>query len=151
MIQNIDWQDDSIVKRLYQLQREAYLVEARLINFYDIPPLQETLSEFRNCGESFIGFFEQGELAGAVSYTVDSQELTICRMVVDPNFFRKGIAQNLLAAVENVHPDSKVIYVSTGKDNIPAKSLYLKNGFKLTSDIEVAPNFYMSQFQKKKE
>jgi len=150
MIEKIDFQDSSLIKRLYVLQREAYLVEAKLINFYEIPPLKETLADFMECGETFIGFFEEDEIIGAVSYTANGQELTICRLAVHPQFFRRGIAQKLLAAVEEEYPDFDVIYVSTGKENIPAKKLYLKHRFRLTGDIEVAPGFYISKFEKKR-
>ncbi|WP_157950938.1 hypothetical protein [Peribacillus acanthi] len=38
--------------------------------------------------------------------------------------------------------------VSTGKDNAPAKSLYEKNGFRWLKDLEVAPGFFLSLFEK---
>ncbi|WP_462409636.1 GNAT family N-acetyltransferase [Neobacillus sp. Marseille-QA0830] len=150
MIEKIDFQDKGLVKRLYDLQREAYLVEAKLIDFYGIPPLRETLTEFMECGETFLGFFEGGTLAGAVSYTIDGPSLTICRMVVHPSHFRKGIAQRLLAAVETEQPDREVILVSTGKENLPAKNLYKKNQFRFLADSEVAPGVYISHFEKRK-
>jgi hypothetical protein len=82
MIKSIDFKDDRLVKELYELQRAAYLIEARLINFYDIPPLKETIDELTECDETFFGYFEENSLVGALSYTIDGQELTICRMMV---------------------------------------------------------------------
>ncbi|MFK9090397.1 GNAT family N-acetyltransferase [Bacillus salipaludis] len=150
MIKKLDLHNLSLVKELFELQTASYLVEAKLIDFFEIPPLKETMDELKECGESFFGFFEREKLAGALSYTIDGEELTICRMVVHPNHFRKGIAQRLLDEVENNKKDFRVFKVSTGKDNTPAKSLYLKNGYKLVGDLEVVPGLFISNFEKRR-
>lgn len=150
MIQKINMKNLSTAKDLYNLQRAAYLVEAKLIGFDDIPPLKESFEDFLNCNETFIGFFKGEELTGAVSYEIEGNELTICRMVVDPKHFRKGIAGKLLNSVVDIDQNVQVFKVSTGKDNQPAKNLYQKNGFKLVEEIEVAPGFFISHFEKRR-
>ena len=149
MIKKIDLQNSSLAAELLALQKASYLIEAKLINFYEIPPLLETIDELRECEESFLGYFEGTELAGAVSFTIDGEAVTICRMVVHLEHFRKGIAQRLLAEVENINSDSSVFKVSTGKENSPAKNLYVKNGYKLINDLEVVPGLYISIFEKR--
>lgn len=150
MIKKLDLHNLSLVKELFELQSASYLVEAKLIDFFEIPPLKETMEELIGCRESFLGFFEGEKLAGALSFTIDGEELTICRMVVHPNHFRKGIAQRLLEEVEKYKKDLGVFKVSTGKDNNPAKSLYLKNGYKLVGDFEVVPGLFISNFEKRR-
>lgn len=150
MIKNLDLHNSALVEELYELQRASYLVEAKLINFFEIPPLKETLEELKVCGESFLGYFEDENLAGAISYTIDDEVLTICRMVVHPNHFRKGIAQKLLTAVEETNKENTLFKVSTGKENNPAKGLYLKNGYKFKGDIEVVPGLFISNFEKRR-
>jgi len=150
MIKNLDLHNLDLVKELHELQRASYLIEAKLINFFEIPPLKETVEELTVCGESFLGYFEGENLAGAISYTIDGEELTICRMVVHPNHFRKGIAQKLLKTVEELYKKNTVLKVSTGKDNNPAKRLYLKNGYKLVGDLEVVPGLFISNFEKRR-
>lgn len=108
------------------------------------------MEELIESRETFFGYFIGEELAGAISFTNDNNELTICRMVVDPNHFRKGIAQALLKFIEKEHPDLTMMKVSTGKDNAPAKSFYLKNGFILVGDLEVVPGLYISNFENRK-
>jgi GNAT superfamily N-acetyltransferase len=149
LIKKIDFQNISLLKKLFELQKASYLVEAELIQFFEIPPLRESFAEFQKCGEKFLGFFEVDELAGALSYTIDGYELTICRMVVNPNHFRKGIAQKLVKYVEETNKEQIVLKVSTGRDNNPAKSLYFKNGYQLVCDLEVAPGFYICNFEKR--
>ncbi len=149
MIKQIDFHDKAILQELFELQRVSYLIEAELIDFFEIPPLMESIDDFTKCGETFLGYFDKGELAGAISFTIEGSELTICRMVVHPNHFRKGIAQNLLKAILETHPEINIYIVSTGKENTPAKNLYLKNGFQLVCDMEVAPGLFISNFEKR--
>lgn len=150
MIKRIDFQDYEIIKDLFALQRISYLIEAKLIDYYDIPPLKETFEELLECEETFLGYFEDDELIGAVSFILEGEELTICRMIVHPNHFRKGIAQQLLRVVEKEHPYMPSYKVSTGKENFPAKNLYLKNGYRLLEDIEVESGLFISTFEKRK-
>lgn len=148
MISKIDFTNFGLLKQLYELQRTSYLIEAKLIGFFEIPPLIESMADLQQCDETFLGYFNDEELAGAISYTVEGNELTICRMVVHPNHFRKGIAQNLLKYMEENNRQLVVCKVSTGKENIPAKNLYLKNGFQFVQDHEVAPGLFISNFEK---
>jgi ribosomal protein S18 acetylase RimI-like enzyme len=149
MIKSIDFKDYRLVRELYDLQKAAYLVEAKLIHFYDIPPLKETIDELSESNETFLGYFEEKELAGAISYTIDGHELTICRMMVHPDHVRKGIAKKLLHTLEERNRDIAIFKVSTGKENLPARALYQKNGFHHFEDIEIVPGFFISCFLKK--
>jgi GNAT superfamily N-acetyltransferase len=150
VIKPIDFSNHDLAKSLYNLQKASYKVEAELVQFNEIPPLKESFAQLLQCGETFIGYFEDDQLAGAISYTVDANVLTICRMTVHPIYFRKGIAQKLLQYLEETQLMIPIFKVSTGKDNLPAKNLYFKNGYQFIEDIEVAPNFYISQFEKRK-
>ncbi|WP_160719149.1 GNAT family N-acetyltransferase [Bacillus sp. USDA818B3_A] len=150
MIKKLELHSLDVLKQLFELQRASYLIEAKLINFYEIPPLLETIEELKNCGETFFGYYVDEKLTGAISYTTREHTLTICRMVVLPEHFRKGIAQKLLRKVEEQNPDISVLNVSTGKDNPPAKNFYLKNGFTFLSDHEVIPGLFISHFKKEK-
>lgn len=56
----------------------------------------------------------------------------------------------LLKEVEEVNKDMAVLKVSTGKENNPARGLYLKNDFEWVGDIEVVPGLYISNFEKRR-
>ena len=74
--------------------------------------------------------------------------MEICRLVVHPNHFRKGIARSLVGyVIENVAKGKKTT-VSTGAKNIPAKKLYSMFGFIAVQDIEVAPNVFITLLEK---
>jgi hypothetical protein len=41
MIKHVNIQDSFLAEKILKLQHEAYLIEAELIKYYDIPPLKE--------------------------------------------------------------------------------------------------------------
>ena len=77
---------------LYRLQQQAYRVEAELIGAALFPPLLQTEAALRE--EHPTGYIMRldGRLVGAV--TVDGE--TITRLLVSPDYFRQGIATQLL-------------------------------------------------------
>jgi len=148
MIQKIKLQTRQLVGELFALQRAAYQVEAAIIGYCNIPPLIETLEELAQSKERFLGYFEEDRLIGAISYTMEDRELTICRVVVHPDFFRKGIASRLLDYLENLYLGASLFKVATGKENFPAKMLYRKNGYQMVNELEVVPGLFISHFEK---
>jgi len=51
----LDLSDPDTLRRLWDIQRASYAVEAQLIGFDGIPALHESLNELHDCGESFLG------------------------------------------------------------------------------------------------
>jgi ribosomal protein S18 acetylase RimI-like enzyme len=140
-IHRLDLSDDDTLRALWELQRAAYAVEARLIGFDGIPPLHETPDELRACGESFLG--TEG-LTGAVSWErLEDGTLDICRLVVHPSAHRTGIARALLDALDTLEPSDRTV-VSTGTANLPAMELYRRRGFVPTGTRQLAPGVTMT-------
>lgn len=149
MITQINHQDGHTAKQILDVQIPAYKVEAQIIGFDGIPQLKDTVETIETSTELFIGYIHENHLIAFLSYSKDETEYQICRLVVHPAFFKQGIARKLLKYFmsEIVVPHEKVI-VSTGADNVPAINLYKSEGFAFLKNIEVAPNFYISLFER---
>lgn len=130
------------------LQRKSYKIEAELIGTDEIPPLKETFEELQNCGETFIGCYIEGRLAGAISFKIEGEVIDIHRMMVHPDFFRRGIARKLLCQLEQ-YGCSQMI-VSTGAANTPAVKLYEKLGFERQHNSVVGDGLVIAHFKKVK-
>jgi ribosomal protein S18 acetylase RimI-like enzyme len=135
----LDLSDPDTLRRLRDLQYAAYAVEARLIGFDGIPALHESLEELRDCGESFLGLDDEAGLVGAVSW-VRRQDgtLEICRLMVHPRAFRRGIATALLDCLDRAEPVRRAV-VSTGTGNHPALALYTRRGFTPIGTRQIVP------------
>lgn len=148
MIRLLDIKDVNTAEQVVQLQKAAYNIEAQLIHFYDIPPLMEKVSELQACGEIFYGYFLNNTLEGIISYKVIEGTLDIHRVAVHPEYFKRGIAGSLLQFVEEHNSGIKRFIVCTGKENLPAVNLYLKNNYHLVKDIEIAKKVYLTELEK---
>lgn len=142
-------EDEQEVRALLDLQRASYSVEAHLIGSDAIPPLRDTVEDLRTCGETFVGYMIDGQLAGAISYKRDGVLLDIHRLMVHPRSFRRGIAAQLLAHIEEREQGVERIIVQTGARNVPACSLYQKHGFTTIETIEVQPGLLVTRFEKR--
>jgi len=148
MIRPIDLENLHELLPLLELQQLAYRIEAELIGFEEIPPLLDSPQTLRESGESFFGHYTGVKLTGAVSCRQSPKELTICRMMVHPDYFRMGIAGKLLEHVESMAAPGRAIVVTTGTSNTPAVSLYEKHGYEPSRMHLIAPGITMTQFIK---
>lgn len=149
MIKKLNLNNKDIVKELLKLQIASYKVEADIINFYEIPPLKDTIDSLKECDEIFYGLYIENNIAGIISYKIIENIVDIHRVAVYPQYFRMGIAGELLNFVEGLHSNINKVVVCTGKKNLPAINLYLKNGYKKINDIEVSKGVYLTKFEKR--
>ncbi|OME77727.1 GNAT family N-acetyltransferase [Paenibacillus sp. FSL A5-0031] len=148
MIRKIDITDAALAEEVLHIQIPSYRVEAELIDFYEIPPLKDTVDTLRNCGETFYGYYINNELCGAIAIMIENNIIDIHRLIIHPNHFRKGIAKQLLQHIESVGVSGSVIVVSTGSKNAPAVNLYKQSGYVETGVIEVEERLSLTSFQK---
>ncbi|HAQ08811.1 MAG TPA: GNAT family N-acetyltransferase [Bacillus bacterium] len=139
------------VAEVLDLQRKSYKIESELIGSEEIPPLKETFEQLQTCGETFTGCFIGSRLAGAVSYKMKEGTIDIHRVMVHPDFFRKGIAVKLLGQIEQKEEGAAALRVSTGAANIPAVRLYEKLSFERQEDSIVSGGLRIANFYKQVE
>ncbi|ADB29890.1 GCN5-related N-acetyltransferase [Kribbella flavida DSM 17836] len=148
MILRIRPADPALAERLLEIQHRAYAVEAELIGFDGIPPLQEDLAALTASTEHWLGCFAGDELVGAVAYELpDDETVEISRLVVDPAYARQGHGRALLDALDDLEPRATSL-VSTGTANTPAATLYLGRGYQETGRTEVAPGVWLTHFRR---
>ncbi len=146
-IRPIDITDRATAQQVLALQKASYAIEAELIGFANLPPLFETAEDLQSSGETFYGYFVDEQLAGAIAYKIEESLLDIHRMMVHPDFFRRGIARQLLELVLAI-PDIQRVIVMTGAANEPAKRLYITFGFQEIAQEKVIEGLLISRFEK---
>lgn len=144
MIRELNNKHKETAEKILAVQIPAYKVEADIMNFDGIPQLQDTVDSIIQSNETFAGYLIEDVLAGFISYTHDEGHFQICRLVVDPIHFRKGIAKRLLGYLLESVCRGYETAVMTGAENVPAKNLYKMYGFHEVKDIEVAPNVFIT-------
>lgn len=129
MIERLQNNDIEISKKIHSVFQASYKIEAKLLNATDFPPLKRSLENYVNSSTEFFGYFKDQELAGVIEIEHNNNFTDINSLVVDPNFFRQGIARKLMEFVFNTF-DSDLFVVETGLENGPATKLYKNFGFK---------------------
>lgn len=148
IIKKIDITDSVLALDVLKVQIPSYMEEAKMINFFEIPPLKDTVDTLRQCEETFFGYYVDGELCGAISLKAEGAVMDIHRLIVHPNHFRKGIAKKLLNFIENNIAGIDSIIVSTGSKNEPAINFYEKNGFCKTEETKINERLSITSFRK---
>ena len=131
MIQRLDFKISGTLTAAFQLQKETYEQEARLIGSRKIPPLLETIEGLRDANERLYGEIHDGLLVGIIALCEEGPYLRISRLAVAPSHFGKGIGSRLIRFAIESNEKGQSILVSTGEANSPARNLYEKFGFRL--------------------
>ncbi|RVT58569.1 GNAT family N-acetyltransferase [Niallia taxi] len=147
MLTSLQQSDNSIAAKILTLQKLSYNVEAEIIGYYNIPPLQEDILHIQSSKEVFLGWMVNGILTGVLSYEETDKSILICRLVVHPEYFRQGIAANMLRSL--IVDQNKPIYVCTAMKNTPAVRLYQQFGFEITNTFTSCEGLYLVQLEKK--
>ena len=101
----------------------------------------------KNSEEVFAGFFIEDTLAGVISYSIKENVLDIGRLVIHPDYFRRGIARSLVGYVESIENVSRIV-VSTGKDNHPARTLYERLAYQFVEHVVLPEGVSISCYEK---
>ncbi|MBO8156835.1 MAG: GNAT family N-acetyltransferase [Bacillaceae bacterium] len=146
MIKHLRMNNLDLAKRVMTIQKLAYQIEARIIEYEELPPLKESLTDLQKVNEQFYGYFFGKELAGFISFETEEDKLTICRLAVHPHFFKQGIASSLCRYILHNIPGYRVAKVSTGTKNDPAINFYLKHGFQKEKEIRINDQLSITSF-----
>ena len=128
MIEKLQNNEIEISKRIRSVFQASYKVEAKLLNATDFPPLKRPLENYMKSNTFFFGYLKNEDIAGVIEIDHNNDSTLIRSLVVDPTFFRQGIAKKLMKFVLNTF-DSKLFVVETGLENGPATKLYETFGF----------------------
>tara|TARA_B100000809_G_scaffold73939_1_gene71704 strand:+ start:4732 stop:5214 length:483 start_codon:yes stop_codon:yes gene_type:complete len=128
MIEKLQNSDLEISKKIRSVFQVSYKVEAKLLNATNFPPLKRPIEDYVKSNTVFFGYLKNEELAGVIEIDHTNNNTLIRSLVVNPLFFRQGIAKKLMEFVLATF-DSSLFIVETGLENGPASKLYKKFGF----------------------
>lgn len=127
-IRLLEHQHKAVAEKIYAVFQRAYQIEADLLGVTDFPPLSRTVKDIAHSTRRFYGVYREQELAAVVEIEFITDGLDICSLVVDPTFFRQGLAWCLLQYVLTSF-QGQFALVETAAGNQPAIALYKKCGF----------------------
>ena len=148
-ITQLQIQKDEVALEVLDLQKVSYAIEAKLINYFNIPFSHQEVEDLKKSDEIFLGCTEDNRLIGVLSYEKNKEgNIEIGRLVVKPNAFRKGVGTRLVKEIDLNEPNAKIINITTAKANYPSIYLFQKLGYLLTEEFETNDGLAMVRLTK---
>lgn len=120
-------------ERILEVQKTAYLSQAKIYNDYTISPLVETLEELANdfSKKSIYKATVNNLIVGSIRGMLINGTCHIGRLAVLPAYQNKGIGTLLIKTIEQVFSDCKRFELFTGNKSTDNIRLYERLGYKL--------------------
>ena len=114
------------------LQRLAYQSEAAIYDNFTVPPLTETLEDMkaRFHDRRFLKAVEGGQIVGSVRAFQDGPTCHVGRLIVRPDYRRRGIGMALLNWIETCFPTARRFELFTGHRSESNIRLYERLGYR---------------------
>ncbi len=146
----LDITDPEAAEEVWAVQHPAYRLEAALIGVAKLPPLLDTIESLQACGETFWGYrSSERELAGVISWEKEREGYyTLCRLMVHPEFLRRGIGSLLVEHFLTELPKNSTALVTAEVRNQPAIALYKRFGFVHLDTFQPVPEITMLRLQR---
>jgi GNAT superfamily N-acetyltransferase len=123
------------------LQKLAYQSEAKLHDDWSLPPLTQTLEslieEFG--GSTVLKATVEDRLIGSVRARLSGETCLIGRLMVHPEFQRRGIGSRLLREIESRFRDAARFELFTGSRSEGNIRLYQRQGYAMTRTEAASP------------
>lgn len=119
--------------KILEIQKAAFLDQARLYNNYQLPPLTQSLESIEKefNGKTFLKVLLKKRIIASVRFKVRDDNVTIDRIVVEPEYQNQGIGRLLLEEIESRVPDAAAFHLFTGNKSERNIYLYEKMGYKV--------------------
>ncbi|HTP64128.1 MAG TPA: GNAT family N-acetyltransferase [Geobacteraceae bacterium] len=142
--------DISDAAEILALQKQAYRSEAALYNDRSIPPLTQTLSEIEKefSVKTFLKACESGQIIGSVRADIHEATCYIGRLIVHPEFQRRGTGTRLMSAIETGFPAARRFELFTGSRSVGNIRLYERLGYRIFRTIRLSPRVELVLMEK---
>jgi ribosomal protein S18 acetylase RimI-like enzyme len=123
--------DANDLEEILALQRLAFQSEAQRYNDYTLPPLTQALEGIRDDFERmvFLKASVNGRVVGSVRAYAEGDTCHVGRLVVHPDFQRRGIGRQLMHEIERRFAHVQRFELFTGHASTPALRLYEGLGY----------------------
>ena len=132
------------LSKILDLQKLAYLSEAKLLNNYSIQPLTQTLEELEKEYSKNIMLKlvdeKSDEIIGSIRAYEEDNRVHIGKLMVHPDYQNKGLGTKLLKTIETYF-ENKIFELYTSNKSEKNLNLYKKYGYTEFKREKVSEDF----------
>lgn len=138
------------LNEILALQYLCFQSEAERLNNWNIPPLTQTLEDIQHeydQGIALKALDNHNQIIGSVRLRIADGTAYIGKLIVHPDWRRKGIATRLLQEIEHRYPCHRYELFTHTKsaNNI---RLYEKAGYQMFKEESISPQLPMAYLEK---
>jgi ribosomal protein S18 acetylase RimI-like enzyme len=143
------------LETILEVQKSAFIKEAERHHNYEIPGLNQSLEELANEFNNSLVLTAKldGTIVGSVRSSCKNGICTISKLVVKPEFHKRGIGRKLLQEIEakskEQYPSANTFVIFTAKKSFDNIGLYESAGYEKTTLEFVANNMPLISLEKK--
>ncbi len=123
-------------EEIINVQKAAFLGQAKIYNDYNLPPLLQTVEDFKKEFNNFVILkaTEGNRITGSIRAHEKDKTCFISRLIVHPDYQNKGLGAKLLIGMENIFKEKHIttFKLFTGEKSKRNLYLYQKHGYKIT-------------------
>ena len=125
--------EESDLETILAIQKLAFQQEAKLYNDFSIPPLTQTLEGIKADfpRKTFLQASVPGAIVGSVRGFQEGSTCFIERLIVRPDFQKRGIGKLLMESLEKAFPKAQRFELFTGDRSAGNIRLYEKLGYRI--------------------
>ena len=118
-------------QEILSLQKLAFQSEAKIHGDFQIPPLTETLDEWKETFKTHAVFKAtvDGKIIGSVRVLAKEGTCYVGRLIVHPDFQNRGVGTKLLMEIERTFSSCGRFELFTGSKSVRNIHLYEKLGY----------------------
>lgn len=146
----IDFAKENDLIEILNLQKEAYLQEAKIYNNFEIQPLRQTVDSLKTEWENGVVLkaTSNGIIIGSVRGQLTDRVCKIGKLIVKPEFQNKGIGKLLMKEIEEKFCQAKIFELFTGHKSEKNLALYKKLGYKEYERETISDNLHLVYLRK---
>lgn len=124
--------DQEDAQFILDIQKVAYLSEAKTYNNFQIEPLTESLYQMKEDFQKkiFLKAILNGEIVGSVRGYEGENTCYVERLMTHPDYQKRGIGKNIMIELEKYFPSCKRFQLYTGSLSLGNIRLYESLGYK---------------------
>ena len=137
--------------KILDLQKLAFLSEAKLLNDYSIQPLIQTLEELENefSKNIILKLVDEktNQIIGSVRAYEENDRVYIGKLIVHPDYQNKGFGTKLLKTIETYYKNKSFELFTSAKSDKNIM-LYKRNGYKEFKRKKLSENLELIYLEK---
>lgn len=138
------------LKKLLEIQKKAFAVQAEKYDAWDIPPMVETITDVDLSKKNMTVLVAEinNEIVGSIRLLKEGDSAEVKRLSVSDNHQNKGIGRKLMNEIENHTGGIKRLWLFTGGQSEKNISLYKKLGYTVFKEEHFKDEFTLIHMEK---